>query len=764
METDPLSPSTAFDSLEVQPKEQQVSAKTKSEGNVFKNSSDPLDFICFVCHNEFDDVAKLHVHMSMKHKGIKPYRCEYCGKAFATTKSVGVHLQVHHFGRSDKYLCLPCKSYFRGADDLSNHNALVHKKSYQCGKCCKCFSHMSELTAHERMHSFNKPFHCERCDESFMSQSSLSLHVHRVHKFSVDRQIHCPLCDYSFSKQSDLNAHLYVHDEETLECPDCGELFDNLEVFTEHMEIHEKKVETTGNAIADLEDAAELAEESDDFMDDTPMDDGFDDNNESNLTKMGVILSYTCPICFKVYSDVAKFNSHCEEHNASTDGGPVTKTLSKPTEEMLKPNRPKTKRTAVSLKWQENDNKIRNFSCEKCNRSFTMASTLSLHLRRTHLGIKPYKCQVCEWTFAQSSEKPYSCTTCGARFSQKRNLRNHMKMHTDEPSICKYCHKKFLIDTSLVQHLKKHEPNVTNCTVCKIPFSNQDFLDKHSRRCMTKDKHQCTQCDKSFAKAGDLVKHNRKHTGERPFVCTLCNKTFSHPTSLRNHGAVHTKLKPFICSYCGQAFSFHGNLKVHLVSHSGEKPFSCHICGKSFARSANLKEHVKIHTGEKNYKCAVCEKSFTNSSTFSKHKKIHSGEKPHHCSFCDKRFSQHAHLVKHTRIHTNEKPYGCDVCNKYFRRSDTLANHLRTHLKDDRNNYHKLSTADPSDQSTKLQVPVPTLDVQLIQQSSNTIEDVPQIIYTITTPANVTGVTADQINMELLNDAQTNPHFIITSL
>lgn len=61
-------------------------------------------------------------------------------------------------------------------------------------------------------------------------------------------------------------------------------------------------------------------------------------------------------------------------------------------------------------------------------------------------------------------------------------------------------------------------------------------------------------------------------------------------------------------------------------------------------------------------------------------------------------------------------------------------------------------------------MPLPTLDVQMIQQSNHIVEDVPQIIYTITTPANVTDVTADQMNMELLNDAQTNPHFIITSL
>lgn len=76
-----------------------------------------------------------------------------------------------------------------------------------------------------------------------------------------------------------------------------------------------------------------------------------------------------------------------------------------------------------------------------------------------------------------------------------------------------------------------------------------------------------------------------------------------------------------------------------------------------------------------------------------------------------------------------------------------------------------MSSVDPPNQVAKLQVPVSNVvDVQMIQQPNQTVEDVPQIIYTITTPANVTGVTADQMNMELLNDAQTNPHFIITSL
>lgn len=274
---------------------------------------------------------------------------------------------------------------------------------------------MSELTTHERLHSFNnKPFPCQQCDEAFSSQSSLNLHVNRVHEYSKDRQIHCPLCDYSFSKQSDLNAHIFVHGDDgqdPFECPDCAELFDNLEIFVEHLAVHESKVETfkepTKTTTNDSEVVREDIDECVDFMDSSAMDDIFDDptdDNEDNLTKMGVTLSYTCPMCNKIYEDITEFNSHCAQHETPVATTETTKSASKPVEEMLKPNRPKTTRAAVSLKWQENDNKIRNFSCEKCNRSFTMASTLSLHLRRTHLGIKPYKCQVCEWAFAQSSD------------------------------------------------------------------------------------------------------------------------------------------------------------------------------------------------------------------------------------------------------------------------------------------------------------------------------------------------------------------------
>lgn len=237
-----------------------------------------------------------------------------------------------------------------------------------------------------------------------MSQSTLSLHVNRAHQFNTDRQIHCALCDYSFCKESDLNAHVYVHndDGQPFECPDCAELFDDLDIFIEHIQNHERKVSAINELTKDVEDnfanVNESLDESNDFMDNSTMDDIRDDDNQiddNDLTKLGVTLSYSCPICDKTYENITEFNTHCDSHkspvklvNETTNSTPTS------TEEMLKTKRPKASRAPVSLKWQENDNKIRNFSCDKCNRSFTMASTLSLHLRRTHLGIKPYKCQV----------------------------------------------------------------------------------------------------------------------------------------------------------------------------------------------------------------------------------------------------------------------------------------------------------------------------------------------------------------------------------
>jgi len=83
----------------------------------------------------------------------------------------------------------------------------------------------------------------------------------------------------------------------------------------------------------------------------------------------------------------------------------------------------------------------RNDTCEYCGKVFKNCSNLTVH-RRSHTGEKPYKCELC----------PYSC-------AQSSKLTRHMKTHG------------------------RMGKDIMKCRFCDMPFSIPSTLEKHMRKC-----------------------------------------------------------------------------------------------------------------------------------------------------------------------------------------------------------------------------------------------------------------------------------------
>ena len=228
---------------------------------------------------------------------------------------------------------------------------------------------------------------------------------------------------------------------------------------------------------------------------------------------------------------------------------------------------------------EEKTNVVEIYECKICSRKFSQVGNFHNHMK-LH-SEKVCACGICKLECADSYElqrhmrtthtgnMPYKCNECDREFSQYNNLRRHLRVHSGKSYKCHICGRTFNEIFYLEMHIGSHTGERTyKCGVCNLTFKDNADLQKHVKTHKAEELHTCDVCGKSFSKACVLRQHKKMHLGIRPYKCDVCSKAFIHRHHLTIHMRMHTSNKPYTCKLCKKDFSQTSHLYKHLRQHA----------------------------------------------------------------------------------------------------------------------------------------------------------------------------------------------------
>ena len=190
-----------------------------------------VEIKCDICVLEFSSLEVLDMHNCEQHEdasGMK--QCHYCNSKVKTFNALKIHIDNKHPEHGEKkHFCNKCDESFIFQSSLKSHkirHKVKQKKDKEKKRAAKCDICVLEFATCKLQTAHNREKHenglCQYCNHKMGSLSNLKNHIDTKHPEHGEKKVFCEHCGKGFIFKVSLSFHMTMKHRDKKMCEICG--------------------------------------------------------------------------------------------------------------------------------------------------------------------------------------------------------------------------------------------------------------------------------------------------------------------------------------------------------------------------------------------------------------------------------------------------------------------------------------------------------------------------------------------------------------